>query len=36
MLVKDRDGRQRMVESRADGSRAIWYRVISAQVTSSK
>ncbi|MHC4077969.1 MAG: hypothetical protein ACYST0_05940 [Planctomycetota bacterium] len=26
MLVKDRDGRQRMVESRADGSRAMWYR----------
>ncbi len=36
MLVEDREGRQRMLECRADGSMAIWSRVIDAEVISTR
>ncbi len=36
MLLKDRDGRQKIVECRADGGQVVWYRVIQAEVTSTE
>ena len=36
MLLEDRQGRQRMLECRADGAMAVWSRVIQAQVTSTR
>jgi hypothetical protein len=36
ILLEDRDGRQKIVECRADGGQVVWYRVIQAEVTSTK
>jgi hypothetical protein len=36
MLIEDRQGRQRMLECRADGGMVTWSRVIQAQVTSTR
>jgi hypothetical protein len=36
LLIEDRQGRQRILECRADGGMATWYRVIRAQVTSTR
>ena len=36
MLLEDRQGRQQMLECRADGGMATWSRVINARVTSTR